>query len=213
MCELLLHREVTARWHLDQSQRLKQYALDHSSPGALIYANLEARNAIERFVFEMSVLATGGSLSDDQLQMAVRRNGFFQLLENAMNNYRKHMEFQNMCFEVSGLPLRIPIPDIRRCKRLINEVSAYCHCQLNPNNTINDLSSEWFVRGIALIDEVFNLLDPLLSTHRGVLERGTMPREILDLLNQYIAGTIDSSSVRTRLDLMQPVLVQRFRQQ
>jgi hypothetical protein len=145
--------------------------------------------------------------------MVVRRNGFFQLLDNAMDNYRKHMEFQNMCFEVSGLPLRIPIPDIRRCKRLINEVSVYCHCQLNPDNTINDPAGEWFVRGIALIDEVFDLLHPLLSTDRGVLERRTMPPEISHLLSEYIAGTIDSSSVRIRLELMQPILVRRLRQQ
>src|SRR5437879_4071232 len=56
-------RGVTSDWYFDQAVALLEFALQHDSATALVYAALEARNALERFVLEMSLLATGGHLS------------------------------------------------------------------------------------------------------------------------------------------------------
>src|SRR5215469_13659155 len=102
-------RGVTSDWYFDQAAALLEFALQHGSATALVYAALEARNALERFVLEMSLLATGGRLSDAQVRTAQRRDGAFQLLEQAMSNYRRHLQFTNLTLEVGGDPFRVAI--------------------------------------------------------------------------------------------------------
>ena len=73
MNELFYNRDVTADWHVMQSRRLIDVAFSRGSSTALVYAALEARNALERLVFEMSVLATGGSLRQTNLALCRKR--------------------------------------------------------------------------------------------------------------------------------------------
>lgn len=147
MTDLFDNRDVTADWHVVQSRRLIDVALSRGSSTALVYAALEARNALERLVFEMSVLATGGKFTSDQLSAAQKKDGLFKLLDEALHNYRRHIEFQNICMDLMGNPLRFPVPDIRCCKRLRTDLSSYCHCQLDPNVTISDPAGQWFKIG------------------------------------------------------------------
>jgi len=53
-------RGVTSDWHFDQADALLKFAVEHHSATALVYACFEARNAIERSIMEMALLATGG---------------------------------------------------------------------------------------------------------------------------------------------------------
>jgi len=213
MDSLFANRDVTADWHVAQARCLLDLALTDGSATALIYAALEARNALERLPFEMSVLATGGRFTPEQLRMAQRKDGVFQLLDQALEDYRRHIEFQNMCMEVDAIPFRFPVPDIRRCRRLRTDLNPYCHCQLDPQETIRDLAGEWFVSGAAIVAETCDFLEPLLSGPRGVLHRDTMPVEVAEIFDAYLAGNIDATAVRTRLELIQPVLAERLRKQ
>lgn len=203
------NRGVTADWHLDQARRLLRIALEEESATALIYSALEARNAIERFVFEMSVLATGGRLTDQQLRIARKKQGVFQLLEDALENYRKHIEFQNLIMRSSGTPLQFPVPDLRSCKRLTTGLSDYCHCQFDPAATVTDIEGKWFITGVSLIEDAEKFLRPLLDSPRGFVDKATMPAEVKELLESFLAGTIDPASVLIRLKLMQPILERR----
>lgn len=212
MTDLFNNRDVTADWHVMQSRRLIDVAFSCGSSTALVYAALEARNALERLVFEMSVLATGGKFTSDQLSTAQKKDGLFKLLDEALNNYRRHIEFQNICMELMKTPLRFPVPDIRRCKRLRTDLSSYCHCQLDPNVTVNDPSGHWFEAGIDIVRQTCDFLDPLLTAPFGVMHPGTMPAEVREIFDTYISGDININTVRTRLDIMLPVLDQRIRQ-
>ena len=212
MTDLFDNRDVTADWHVVQSRRLIDVALSRGSSTALVYAALEARNALERLVFEMSVLATGGKFTSDQLSAAQKKDGLFKLLDEALHNYRRHIEFQNICMDLMGNPLRFPVPDIRCCKRLRTDLSSYCHCQLDPNVTISDPAGQWFKIGIDIIKQTCDFLDPLLTAPFGVMHPGTMPAEVREIFDVYISGDIDINTVRTRLDIMLPVLDQRLRQ-
>src|SRR5262245_57565577 len=93
-------RSVTTEWHLDQAERLLKVAVEKQSPTALVYAALEARNGIERFVVEMSIVATGGRLTDEQIRTAQHKDGAFRLLDDAMQNSRKHLEFTNITLDL-----------------------------------------------------------------------------------------------------------------
>jgi len=212
LTDLFDNRDVTADWHVVQSRRLIDVALSRGSSTALVYAALEARNALERLVFEMSVLATGGKFTSDQLSAAQKKDGLFKLLDEALHNYRRHIEFQNICMDLMGNPLRFPVPDIRCCKRLRTDLSSYCHCQLDPNVTISDPAGQWFKIGIDIIKQTCDFLDPLLTAPFGVMHPGTMPAEVREIFDVYISGDIDINTVRTRLDIMLPVLDQRLRQ-
>jgi hypothetical protein len=160
----------------------------------------------------MSVLATGGKLTQEQLQTAQKKDGGFELLDDALNNYRRHIEFQNICMEVSRNPVRFPVPDIRRCKRLRTDLNPYCHCQLDPEMTVRNNTGAWFVSGVASVQETCDLLEPLLNEPQGVLAPNTMPAEVRDVFDAYLSGSIDPSSARIRLEIMRPVLDQRFQQ-
>lgn len=211
MINLFLNRKAVSDWHLKQSIELKKIALTKNSSTALIYSSLEARNTIERFIFEMSILSTGGKFTDEQIEMAQQQHGIYKLLEDTMINYRKFMEFQNMCFVASGIPINFLIPDIRLLKRLYTSLSKYCHCQLDPAITIDNISGDWFIKGYSLIDETCDYLDKLMSSIRGSFERNSMPLEVKELCDEYIQDKIDRVTVEIRLKLMQPVLEQRFR--
>ena len=213
MVDLFTNRDVTADWHVEQARRLLEIALNQGSATALVYAALEGRNAIERLVFEMSMLATGGKFTPEQLRTAQRKDGVFELLAEALNKYRRHIEFRNLCMEVLGTPLRFPVPDIRRCKRLRADLNPYCHCQLEPQVTVRNKTSDWFVSGTTAVKETCDFLDPLLSAPQGVLQLQTMPVEIREIFEAYVAGNIDAGSTRTRLDIMRPVLDERLLQQ
>ena len=212
MAVLFENSDVTADWHVAQSRRILDVALSQGSSPAMVYAALEARNAIERLVFEMSVLATGGKFTPDQLSAAQKKDGLFKLLDEALHNYRRHIEFQNVCMDLMGNPLLFPVPDIRRCKRLRTELSSYCHCQLNPQVTIPDPAGQWFITGIDIVKQTCDFLDPLLTTPFGVIHPGTMPAEVREIFDVYIDGKIDITSARTRLNIMLPLLDQQLRQ-
>ncbi len=212
MAYLFESRDVTADWHVAQSRRLLDVALRQGSATALTYAALEARNAVERLVFEMSVLATGGKFTPKQLRSAQKKDGLFKLLDEALHNYRRHIEFQNICMDLMGSSTRFPVPDIRRCKRLRTDLSSYCHCQFDPQATIRDPAGQWFVSGTAIVKQTCDFLDPLLTAPHGVIHPETMSDEVREVFDAYLAGNIDSASTRTRLDIMLPVLANRLRQ-
>ncbi len=206
---LFLNRNVTTEWHLEQAKRLHRMALEEASSTALVYAALEARNAIERLVFEMSVLATGGQFTDEQLRMTRRQHGMYQLLVSAMEDYRKHIEFQNLLLRASRDTLQFPIPDIRRCKRLTTELSDYCHCQLDGSETVENSSGHWFIKGISLVEDACDFLEELIRGPLGSVHVASMPPEVKQAYDSFLAGGSDESSILTRLQLMLPVLEQR----
>jgi len=143
--------------------------------------------------------------------MARRKQGVYQLLEDTLDDYRKHMEFQNMLMEVGREMVRFPIPDIRRCKRLTTDLSDYCHCQLKGDETVENLSGEWFIIGVALVNDACSFLDELIEAPRGVVNVPSMPTEVRETYDLFMAGEIDISTALGRLALMQPVLEQRGR--
>src|SRR5712691_693188 len=146
-------RGVTSDWYFDQAAALLAFALQRDSATALVYAGLEARNALERFVLEMSLLATGGHLSEAQLRTAQRRDGAFQLLDQAMSNYRRHLQFTNLTLEVGGDPFRVAVPNVGQFRRLRTDLSDYCHFQLDPTATVNHPQNKWFITGTTRVQK------------------------------------------------------------
>lgn len=199
-------RGVSAGWLLSQTEELLDFAIKKKSANALVYAAFEARNSLERFVFEMPVLATRGKLSDKQIRSASRKDGLFDLLEECVPNYRSLMKFMNLTMEVMESPIRFPIPDIRSFRRLRTDLSEYCHCQFDPNETVDHPQDKWFIRGVSVIQRAIGLLKPLVTSPQGLPDHETMPIEVKELYDEYVKGTLTDSQVKKRLEIMQHVL-------
>jgi len=202
---------VTSDWYFDKAAALLEFALQHDGATALVYSAVEARNALERFVLEMALLATGGPLSDEQVRTAQRRDGAFQLLEQAVNSYRRHLEFTNLALEVGGDPLRVAIPNIGQFRRLRTDLSDYCHFQLDPAVTVNHPDRQWFIEGATRVNAALDLLRSLRSQVNGIIVPESMPPEVREVFQAFLGEEIDTPTARTRLLLMHPVLEERLR--
>lgn len=205
-----IKRKVTSKWHIEQAERLLQTATNRKSSSALIYAALEARNAIERFVFEMSVLATGGCFSDYHLRLAQKKDGIFELLKQAMENYRKHIKFTNLILNMSNANFQVSIPNLKTFKQHRTSLSEYCHCQLNPTITIDEPESKWFKKGIGTIEKAIDYINDQFNKLLGAISRNSMPDEVRDLFDQYIKNEVNDQSAKMQLTIMEPVLKSRF---
>jgi hypothetical protein len=204
-------RGVTSDWYFDQAEALLEFALQRDSATALVYAALEARNALERFVLEMSLMATGGHLSEAQTRTAQRRDGAFQLLDQAMSNYRRHLQFTNLTLEVGGDPFRVATPNVGRFRRLRTDLSDYCHFQLDPAATVNHPQHSWFIEGTTRVQAALDMLRNLRSQVNGVIQPDSMQAEVREVFQAFVAGQIDTPTARLRLRLIQPVLEERLR--
>lgn len=204
-------RGVTSDWYFDQAEALLEFALQHDGATALVYAAVEARNALERFVLEMALLATGGPLTDEQVRIAQRRDGAFQLLEQAVNSYRRHLEFTNLALEVGGDPFRVAIPNIGQFRRLRTDLNDYCHFQLDPAVTLNHPDRQWFIEGATRVKAALDILRSLRSQVNGIILPESMPPEVREVFQAFLVEEIDIPTARTRLLLMHPVLEERLR--
>ena len=210
--DLLTHRrDVTSGWYFDQARALLDFAIRNLSATALVYAALEARNSLERFVLEMSIAAIDGRLTQEQVRMAQNQDGAFRLLRDAMNNYRQQIEFTNIALDLCGNPFRVAIPDITSFRRLRTDLSDYCHFQLDPIDMVGHPQSAWFSAGVARVQDALDLIFNLKSQLNGVLQRDQMETEVRDVFDAFVGGQIDAQTTRLRLQIMQPVLEQRLR--
>ena len=203
----IIKRKVTSKWHIEQAERLLQIATNRKSSSALIYAALEARNAIERFVFEMSVLATGSCFADYQLRMAQKKDGIFELLKQAMENYRKHIEFTNLILNMSNANFQVSIPNLKTFKQHRTSLSEYCHCQLSPTITIDEPESKWFKKGIGTIEKTIYYITDQFNKTLGAISRNSMPDEVRDLFDQYIKNKVNDQSAKLKFPFRKGALI------
>jgi hypothetical protein len=208
---LTSRRGVTSEWHFDQAEALLTFALKHDSASALVYGALEARNALERFVFEMAVVATGGHLTEAQMRTARRQDGAFQLLEHAMSHYRSHLLFTNLTLEVGQDPFRVAVPNLVQFRRLRTELSDYCHFQVDPAATVNHPGRSWFIAGTAAVKATLDFLRALQTEVTGLIKPESMSPEVREVFRGFVENEIDLQTARTRLNLMRPVLEERLR--
>jgi len=200
--------EVTSDWHYQQARLLFEIATKEHSAAFLIYTALEARLTFERYILEMSALATGEELSENQLEDALKNDGVFRLLEEIYQDYRKYLEFCNVIIQVNVLPIEpILIPDIRSVRRYISKLSKLCHLQLKPTNTVDD--PEWLRAQMDLLTKCLDFQHELINGQRGAFNRESFPPEVSELMQKYFSNEIDLESIKIRLEIMKPALESR----
>src|SRR4029434_2188230 len=95
-------------------------------------------------------------------------------------------------------------------RRLRTDLSDYCHFQLDPTATVNHPQNRWFITGTTRVQKTLELLRDLRSQVNGVIQPNSMPAEVREVFQAFVAGQIDTPTARLRLRVMQPVSQDRL---
>jgi hypothetical protein len=128
-------REVTFDWHIVQATKWLEFDAGRELDSVLLYAAVELRAAIERYIFELLYLLKEGELSGDEEKRCRSITGIFALMKETDSFYRKTIEFTKLVISITpGLP-EITVVDTAYLKRKWQDLSEYCHMQFRPEET------------------------------------------------------------------------------
>ena len=203
---LLRPRQCAADWLVIHSRDLAAAAKQSGSATLLVFACLEARNAIEQLWFELLMLIHGGAMDRELFEKCRRRrDGFLAAIGEAEPRYRRLSRFTAVAMNLdSHAPCEGIAWDLGRLKRLWQSLSNYCHAQAHPAATLSD--PEWIATGYALIDEVFAYFEQEMSGGAtAMLRPDDMTPEARMIWEDFAAKRIDEEQVRIRLRIVQPL--------
>lgn len=217
-------RQVSLDYHLAAGREWLRYGRDKQLPTPLMYAALEFRMAMERFVLELlvclkdqlepahvegrSVKQIIETVADYASDPTAKKSQRKARLQRALQFNRLVTEHINATVPQFGKPLYTPDLDdiIDFWKRL----SDYCHARVL--DVFADPANVYVPQGYGLLEEILAYMNVILREHQfGGMPVETMPPETRTLRDRYLTGDIDDAGVRRSLELMEPVLTQRQR--
>ncbi len=211
------NRQVTFDWHIARVIKWLQYDNNRFLDNILIYAAVDLRIAIERYILELLILLKyDGNNTDIFTSQEMRRirsiKGIFAIMQETDPFYRKTARFTQLICEITPELPTISIIDTAYLRRKWEELSNYCHKQLDPSNTFESNNREFQKKGFALIREVVDKFwDWGRGRATGIISRSSMEKETLNIYNRFIRDEINEEQVRISLKIIEPVLKQRFR--
>jgi len=205
-------RQVTFEWHFAQALKWLKFDNRRQLDNVLVYASLELRCAIERYIFEFLVLLKEKLTTEDEERCRSIR-GIFDLMKETDPFYRKTAEFTKLIFVITPNAPELVIVDTSYLRNKWEELSTYCHKQLAPSKTFRSPSRAFQKKGYKLISDVISRLNIWRpESVCGLIRPSTMPPETREVYEKYIRNEIDDRQAKRMLDLMQPVLNYRLRQ-
>jgi hypothetical protein len=177
----------------------------------LIYCAVDLRIAIERYVFELLV-----GLYDFKLENAKEKriksltSEIFKFVKRDFPDLPKRLMFVNHVLSVCSPELKTAIPDITWLERKRGNLSDYLHQQLRPEPNLKSMNKDFKEKGFILIKEIIERFREWLFYPTVWMPVEKMTQEVQDLYQSYITDQIDDNAVCTQLNLMKPVLNQRF---
>jgi hypothetical protein len=93
-------RKVTFEWHIVQVKNWLEFDKGRELDSVLVYAAVELRAAIERYIFELLLLLKDGKLSEDEVRRCRSITGLFSLMKETDPFYRKTIEFTRLAVAV-----------------------------------------------------------------------------------------------------------------
>jgi hypothetical protein len=205
-------RNVTFDWHIVQVRKWLQFDGGRELDSVLVYAAVELRAAIERYVFELLYLLKERSFSADEEKRCRSISGIFALMQETDPYYKKTVEFTKLVVAITpGMP-EVTVVDTAYLKRKWSEVSEYCHMQFHPEQTFESLGKEFQKRGFALIREVLQkFYEWKVESNCAVLVRSSLPEEVRVVYDRFTRSEIDAPQAKRMLLLMEPALRNRLR--
>ena len=203
---LIQEREWEPSWLILQSECLCRFAKEQNSPTALVYAALEARNAIEQLIFTLIWLCRG-TVDDETLAECKGADGLGQVLKRTEPDYRKMIRFAKICLSLERDAPNIIEWDLKVLKRYWSAVSDYCHFQHPAHVGKGKNLNVWLSKGVALVEKVFHYFESnMIRAHTANWQRESMPPEVLGAWEDFRDGRLNESDLKVRLRIMQPAL-------
>lgn len=205
-------RQVTFDWQINQVLNWLKFDNGRNLDSVLIYASLELRCAIERYLFELIVILKGGNLSSEDAKKCRSEKGTLKLMKEVEPYYRKRANFTNLIASVTqGVP-KLVIVDIKYLIKKWHELSDYCHKQLQPEESFDSLNREFQKEGFKVIKDVVNQFKAWeRNAVFGIIDKQSMQPEAKSVYEKYINNEIDEGQAKRMIDLMRPILETRLR--
>src|SRR5215471_16394665 len=180
-------REVMFDWHILQVKKWLEFDGGRELDSVLVYAAVELRAAIERYVFELLYLLKECKLSEDEEKRCRSITGIFALMRETDPFYRKTIEFTKLVASLTpGLP-EITIVDTAYLNRRWQDLSEYYHMQFHPEETFGSRSRRFQKQGFALILEVLQKFhDWKVESSCAVLARSSLPEEVKAVYDKFV---------------------------
>jgi len=200
-------RFVTFDWHIVQVKKWLEFDGGQELDSVLVYAAVELRAAIERYLFELLYLLKECDFTKDDEKRCRSIKGIFAMMSETDRFYRKTIEFTKLVVSITpGLP-EITFVDTAYLNKKWKELSEYCHMQLRPEETFESIGKKFQKRGFALIRKVLQKFNEwTVESNCGVLKRSSLPEEVRDVYDKFIHEKIDTQQARRMLVLMEPIL-------
>lgn len=202
---LLQQRTCAADWLVIHARDLAALAERRTNSNLLIFACVEARNAIEQLWFEILVVLRKGKVTLEFVEeIRHRRDGFLAAIREAEPNYRKLVRFSMLCMRLDSLrPVDIIPWDLGQLKKWWHELSGYCHTQAEAVSTLQN--PKWFVEGVRLIHRVFEYFrDHMSQGATGILRVDSMDAVARNIWDDFVADRINEEQAFIRLKIVQP---------
>jgi len=209
-------RQTSGDYHAAAGMAWRRYGEKDSLHSPLAYSAFEFRLAIERYVFEVYYLVlrdkliSAGDLPDEDLGKIDSFSNLIRLLhENAGNKLRLRRAFIfNRVFARVFTPLlqRLSIPDIGKFHKYWQQLSNYCHRQLQPEITWE--SEDWIKKGYKLLNEVESYLwEVSVKEGYGWVSKSSLTSNLQEERERFINDPkITEEQLELRMKLIKPAL-------
>ena len=205
-------RGVTSAWHLQQAKRLLDYDAGRRLDTILVYTAIELRSAIERYLCELLLLLRSGQVTKENEKQCRKIGGVFELIKAEDPLYRKTIAFTNIIASTLPALSKVEMVDTSRMHHFWNELSDFCHKQLDPDQTFGSEHREFQKKGFALLNDVLSYFSS--SAVKGVgmiMLRSTMEPEVQRIYDDFAQDKITASDAGGMLRIAAPVLANRRR--
>lgn len=198
-------RQCEADWLVVQAYDLALLAKEGFNSTLLIFACLEARNAIEQLWFELLMVIHEGEMSCVLFDKCRRRrDGYLASIKESEPLYRKLSSFTAIAINLdSHAPFEGIAWDLKRLKRIWQSLSNYCHAQAHPAATLND--HDWVSMAYALVEELYEYLHHEMSQGAtALLKPANMTPEARLVWEDFCSDKISEEQARFQLRVIQP---------
>jgi len=205
-------RQVTFDWHITQALKWLKFDNGRRLDSVLVYASLELRCAIERYLLELLYLLKDKELTPNDERRCRSKDGILKLMKETEPHYVKRVKFTNLIASLTlGMP-KVIIVDIKYLIRMWNTLSEYCHKQLEPELTFDSIGREYQEKGFRIVKELINkFMEWERNGACGIIKKGSMPSEVINVYEKYIKDEINEDQAKRMLELMEPILSKRPR--
>lgn len=177
---------------------------------ALQYAAHDARQAIERLLFEEIVLSVGTALDRKEYEKC-RSNStrLHKILQRLNPEYTQLALFTQAIISVEPQGLPLITWDHKVLMKHWGKVSTYLHWAGEPAETV--VCHDWVVQGIVAVEAAAtHIWDNNRAGFTGIMTPENMQPEIQDCWKRFRRGDIDLNTVKRVGRIAAPILRERI---